>query len=172
MRKYIIGAIVGFCLAFTVSANAEEVKNLIGMKIEGTFPVKVNGDRIEKDAIVVDGSSYLPVRAFGDSVGYDVKFDTDLGIELIKKEEPTVTATSSTQPTVSSPSPTPVPIENQIKALQNQIKSKKFLLSSVKALVEKEPNAVGIESRKQEIAKAEAEIASLESQLAELEAQQ
>lgn len=83
MRKYIIGILIGFCISFTVSAHAE-VANMIGKVIEGAFPIQVNGNTLNSQAIVVEGTSYLPVRDFGDATGYDVKFDADLGIILTK----------------------------------------------------------------------------------------
>lgn len=85
MRKYIIGALIGFSLSFAISAHAA-VENLIGRVVEGVFPVKVNGVQIEKQAIVIDGTSYLPVRAIGDALGLDVTFDADLGIGLTQKK--------------------------------------------------------------------------------------
>ena len=86
MRKYIIGMLVGFVLAFSLSAHAEDIKTAIGKVIQGEFPVKINGKQLDKNAIVIEGSSYLPVRVMGDALGLDVSFNADLGIELKKKE--------------------------------------------------------------------------------------
>jgi hypothetical protein len=84
MRKYMIGALFGFILAFTVSAHAE-VTNMIGKVIDGAFPVKVNGTTLQNQALVIEGTSYLPVREFAESLGMDVKFDANMGIELTRK---------------------------------------------------------------------------------------
>lgn len=88
MRKYIVGAIAGFFLATAISAHAE-VALMIGKVIDGQFPVKVNGVQLQNQAIVVEGTSYLPVREFGESLGMDVGFDANLGVSLTQKSSPT-----------------------------------------------------------------------------------
>ncbi|MDD9267160.1 hypothetical protein ACFPES_09015 [Paenibacillus sp. GCM10023248] len=98
MKKYIIGGLAGFLIATTVSAHAEEVTNLIGRTIQGAFPFQIEGKTLATPAIVVDGTSYLPVRALGEATGYEVSFDADMGISLKKKE---------TQPMVPTPTPSP-----------------------------------------------------------------
>lgn len=100
MKKYIIGGIAGFLLATTLSAQAEEITSLIGKTIQGAFPFQIEGKTLATPAIVVDGTSYLPVRALGEATGYEVSFDADLGISLKKKE---------VQPPLPSPTPTPSP---------------------------------------------------------------
>lgn len=112
MKKYVIGGIAGFLLATTLSAHAEEITSLIGKTIQGSFPFQIEGKTLATPAIVVDGTSYLPVRALGEATGYDVSFDADLGISLKKKEaqppSPTPSPTSTPTPT-PSPSATPEP---------------------------------------------------------------
>lgn len=88
MRKYVIGVLIGFCLSFAVSAYAEDVtttlKNIIGSVVEGSFPVTVNGTKIEDPAAVIkigmDDKGYLPIRAIGDALGVEIVFDPDLGV--------------------------------------------------------------------------------------------
>lgn len=84
MKKYIVGMLFGFFIAFSISANASNISTLIGKVIQGEFPVTVNGVKLDKNAVVVDGTSYLPVRAIGSATGYDITFDSDLGIILKK----------------------------------------------------------------------------------------
>jgi hypothetical protein len=92
MRKYLIGTIFGFALAFSLSAHADDIKSLIGKSVQGSFPVTIEGRSLDKQAIVIDGTSYLPVKSFGDAVGYDAKFNASSGITLNKK----TTVTEST----------------------------------------------------------------------------
>ncbi len=96
MRKYMIGAIFGALLATAVSAHAEVI-SMIGKVVDGAFPVKVNGTTIDKQAIVIDGTSYLPVRAIGDALNMDVSFNTDLGIELKGKSDSNVNSNALQQ---------------------------------------------------------------------------
>lgn len=87
MRKILVLAVVLLTLSLS-TAYAEEIKSVVGKVIEGEFPVKVNGEILENKAIVVNGTSYLPVREFGEKLGFEVKFDADMGITLEKQEEP------------------------------------------------------------------------------------
>jgi hypothetical protein len=89
MKKYtfgILGLFIGFALATTIGAYAQEAKTVIGQVIDGAFAVKIDGKQLDNPAIVVQGTSYLPVREFSEATGYNVKFDADLGIELTKNE--------------------------------------------------------------------------------------
>lgn len=90
MRKYLIGFIVGVVLMLGTSVFAEEVKdvtkNLIGRVIQGQFDVTVDGTKLTNPVIVIDGTSFAPVREFGESIGYEVLFDTEGGVILNKKE--------------------------------------------------------------------------------------
>lgn len=83
MRKYIIGAVFGAVLSFSVSAYAEVV-NLVNQVVQGLFPVTVDGKSLG-NAIVVDNTTYLPVRDFGEAVGYTVTFTDDKQVVLTKK---------------------------------------------------------------------------------------
>ncbi len=102
MRRYLIGAIIGFALSLPLTSHAA-VENLIGRVVEGVFPVKVNGKEIEKQAIVIDGTSYLPVRAIGDALGLEVSFDADLGIELTQKAGAKMTIPEATDTFLQKP---------------------------------------------------------------------
>lgn len=86
MRKYLIGGIVGALLAISTQSYGEEfVSSIIGKQVQGQFPIKINGVKLNQSAAVVDGTSYLPVRAVGEALNMDVSFNADLGIELKKK---------------------------------------------------------------------------------------
>lgn len=85
MRKYIIGALIGIALTLTTSVFADDIKSLVGKAIQGEFVVKYEGVTINKKAIVIDGSSYLPVKAIADSLDLEATFNKDTGIELKKK---------------------------------------------------------------------------------------
>ncbi|MEC0265129.1 stalk domain-containing protein [Paenibacillus anseongense] len=84
MRKYIVGAIFGALLMTAFSASAE-VSSVIGKVVDGAFSVKINDKSLNNQAVVIEGTSYLPVREIGEALGMDIKFDADLGIELQSK---------------------------------------------------------------------------------------
>lgn len=88
MKKLFIGILIGCGIGFAVSANAEEIQTVVGKVIQGEFPVKIGDKELTNKAIVVDGTSYLPVREFGEAIGYEVKFSADLGVTLSPKANP------------------------------------------------------------------------------------
>lgn len=111
MRKYIIGTIFGFMLAITVSANAQGVSKLIDSVVQGTFPVTIQGNSLG-DAIVVNDTTYLPVREFGEATGYTVTFTDSREVVLTKKQ------------TVAHPAPSAQPtktVAEQISDLTTKI---------------------------------------------------
>jgi hypothetical protein len=78
MKKFIIGILIGMCLMLSASVYADdiktEVKSLIGMQVEGTFPIQINNSQLQSNAIVVDNTSYLPVRTIAELFNSDVSF--------------------------------------------------------------------------------------------------
>lgn len=161
MRKYVVGVIAGLLLGFTISAHAEEVGNLIGQAVQGTFPVKIEGAQLESPAIVVDNKTYLPVRAFGEAIGYNVGFDADLGVNLSKSVTDTVYGPSLKQ-------------QEAISTLQKVIESQKNAIPRLQKGVEMsrrtgaEEDIINFE---RQIEETKARITKLEAQLAELTAQ-
>jgi len=179
MKKLIIGILIGFVLSFAASAYADELKSLIGRTIEGEFPVTVDGKRLENKAIVIDGTSYLPVRAIADAVYQDVHFDADLGITLTPKEVPAVPVETDTPSEAIEPEQNSAPsVAEQIAALQGKIS---FINSRIKSAEDGKvlfksdawwgPNA-DVSGFDTQIADLQAQKADLEAQLAALQAQQ
>jgi hypothetical protein len=85
MKKFILGVIVGIAVATTSSVYADEIKSVIGKSIDGELPVKIAGKELDTQAIVVEGTSYLPVRAVGESLNMEVTYDASTGVELKQK---------------------------------------------------------------------------------------
>lgn len=87
-RGLIIGFIAGVIFAISSSTFAEgTLENWIGKTVEGQFPVSVDGVQLATPAAVIDGRTFLPVREFGEAVGYDVYFDA-VGEVYMEKMEP------------------------------------------------------------------------------------
>ncbi|WP_274362765.1 hypothetical protein [Paenibacillus thermotolerans] len=83
MKKFISGLLVGILLCISSTVFAETViVNFIGQKIQGQFPVTIDGELLENPAIVVNGTSFLPVRKFSEAAGYNVYFDAEGDIRL------------------------------------------------------------------------------------------
>lgn len=75
-------------IATSFSAHAE-ISSLIGKIVDGEFTININGKELNQKAIVIKGTSYLPVRSISESIGYNVKFDEGTGIELFPKDDQT-----------------------------------------------------------------------------------
>jgi vacuolar-type H+-ATPase subunit I/STV1 len=82
MKKMIFGIFIGLILAFPLGAHAEEIVSMIGKQVQGTFPVKLHDKDLSDQAIVIDGTSYLPVRAIAEKLGLKVDFDPTKGISI------------------------------------------------------------------------------------------
>lgn len=85
MKKFVMGVIVGIAIATTGSVYADEIQSLVGKSVEGQLPVKVAGKELSTQGIIVEGTSYLPVRAVGDSLNMEVTYDPITGVELKQK---------------------------------------------------------------------------------------
>lgn len=164
MRKYVIGAIVGFCLSIGVGAHAE-VSSLVGRVIEGVFPVTYNAAPIG-DALVLDGTTYLPVRKLGEAMGLNVAFDADLGVSLTKTvSETTYAIPQEVKPVVTTPVDNSKKIQEidvKIKSIQNEIPTYEQLIDGHKR------NNRPYEQTENSLAKLRETITDLEKQKAEL----
>ncbi|WP_339297567.1 hypothetical protein MKY92_21675 [Paenibacillus sp. FSL R5-0623] len=60
----IAGFLAGAVFLLSATAFANDIKSLVGKKIQGEAVVELNGQALDT-AIIVDGKSYAPVRAIG-----------------------------------------------------------------------------------------------------------
>lgn len=74
MKKFIIGFLIGAMIFGTVGYAVTYVAQ------PATFKVMVNGKEFVSDppALVVEGRTYLPLRAMGDALGVPVEWNADL----------------------------------------------------------------------------------------------
>jgi len=76
MKKVILGIIIGILLMTftTVYAATQFTAHL------ATFEVFVNGEKFvsDKPIVVIDGSTYLPLKAIGEVLGVSVKWNSEL----------------------------------------------------------------------------------------------
>lgn len=93
---FVSGILVGIILSVSTTAFADTI-GLIGKKVEGEFAVTLDGKQLTSKAGVIEGTSYLPVRAVSEALGLDVGFDPEKGISLGKKEERQVPVTSGSE---------------------------------------------------------------------------
>lgn len=99
MKRTVIAFTLGAALATAGTAYGEEaISTMIGKKVQIEYDVVVNGKKLDVKAIAIDGKSYAPIRAFSESVDYDLAF-TDKTVILndpaLEGSEPMETATET-----------------------------------------------------------------------------
>jgi hypothetical protein len=143
MKKFVLGMLIGIGLSLGVTAYAADIVSLIGKKVDGSFPLIINNVRADKDVLVIDGTSYLPVRSAAALFGYDVSFNADLMVLLTKKSEATI-MNDTVKQSVATPAPStiPVPTPSQVPtASVEPIESKADIIDKIKI------NIIGMNSQ-------------------------
>jgi hypothetical protein len=74
VKRIVVSFIAVILVAICTSVVHADVSSLIGKKIDGQFPVRVNGELSEVPAITIDGVSYIPLRAAGELFGANVSW--------------------------------------------------------------------------------------------------
>lgn len=74
MKKYFVGFLAGVLLTFSMSVYADDIKSLIGQKVQGTVSVNVNGTTVA-DGVIIKGYSYAPVRSLTEAAGLEVNYE-------------------------------------------------------------------------------------------------
>jgi hypothetical protein len=146
MKKLILGMIIGIGLSLGVTAYADDIVTLIGKKVDGSFPLLINNVRADKDVLVIDGTSYLPVRSAAQLFGYDVSFNADLMVILTKKNETVSknpTETTVIQPVATAvPTSTPMPTPTLVPTITSEpVENKADIIEKVKI------NIIGMNSQ-------------------------
>jgi hypothetical protein len=171
MKKYVIGAVVGCLLSIGVTAYGEEVKSLVGRQIEGQFTVNLNGGNLENKAIVIDGTSYLPVREVSEKLNLNVEFDPEKGIALETKGQ---TTPPDRPDVIFYPPGDSQPVDQPKKTLDELNADIKFFTDRIKieesglTLAKKGNNTEAVTRIEKEISDLKSKIADLEKQKAEL----
>lgn len=79
-----MGLIVGCLIGISTTVLAEGT--LVGKVIDGIMPLYIDGQRAEKDLIIVDGTSYAPMRAAAGLFGYDINYIPETKEIAMKKD--------------------------------------------------------------------------------------
>lgn len=103
-------------LAESTSRQLTAVYNGIGIYVNGVKidPRDANGNSVQP--FVVDGTTYLPVRAIAEAVGYDVNYDAST--QTVSLTSGTDISVAPSPSPVSTPVPTTAPFDT---ALQNNL---------------------------------------------------
>lgn len=179
MKKFMLGLLVGISVTAAGSAYADEIESVIGKAIQGQFPVKIEGKKLNTQAVVVEGTSYLPVRAIGEALNMDVKFDADLGIELTEKGGTKVEVTpkpdapqhsNEAQNEQEKLVDTSLPVDKQVAYLKDEIIGIETVLPGLKLTLSKwDPSTDASKELAKTISDKEKRLADMKALLAELE---
>lgn len=193
MRKYVIGFIAGVVCAIGGTAFADDVASLIGKQVSAEVKIKVNGQLVRQPGIIVNNTTYLPVRASGELFGYSVYYK-DGQVLMDAKEEPKVTEPEEpvTEPEPTEPKEPEQPdnpsdplnaseIQKRIDDLKSErsqhqgaIIAANVIIKDAQKMLDETSDAgwqKAIDFQEQRIAKAEAEIEKIDAEIAELEKQ-
>lgn len=77
MKKYLAGFLIGVIVTVGMTAFADEINSWIAER--ATFDVYVGGEKFEsnKPVAVIDGSTYLPLKATGEALGVSVEWNAE-----------------------------------------------------------------------------------------------
>lgn len=168
MRKYIIGGLVGFLLAVPFTAFGEQISTVIGKQVKSEHAVLVDGKQLDKKAILIDGTTYAPLRAVADAVGYDAAFTNNTVVlsnpsaegELMTTEPPVTLPTGEYYYTLDT-------IDEAIAGKTGDVDTTKVMIATSEARGYTEK----VEELKGLLLKKEQELSRLQAIKAELEAQ-
>jgi len=73
MKRFALGFICG-ALLFGGTAVLAEGVSLVGKRVDGEIPVIYNDEPLVAKAITVEGTSYLPVRTVGNTLGAKIEY--------------------------------------------------------------------------------------------------
>ena len=187
MKKFAAGLLLGALLASSATAFADDLSTYVGLKIEGQFPVKLNGVELAQPGIVVGGVSYLPTRKVAELFGAKVDFAEGTGIEITVPSAGQEGDRDGRSDTGALPGATPpaeedripVPAEmiltpEQVKAtFEKRIQDLKALIAEAeKTLTSDAADAAAKSAAQADIAKHKEQIALLEKHLEDMEARQ
>lgn len=75
MRKFITGLLVGLILASTVSVFADSTQTISA--VFGKVKLMVDGKAIDRETLLYNGTTYVPLRAAGEALGKEVTYDNN-----------------------------------------------------------------------------------------------
>lgn len=172
MKKFIMGLLVGVGIASSFNAYAA-IESLIGKEVQGEVNVKLNGSTIGNKAAIVDGSSYLPVRAIGEALGLNVDFQNS---EVILNQKPIEVKQPVTESTNNQTTPTTTPAPERklnLDQIEGKIEQTKINIQGLKMVIEAGGGTTNPQYKEysDRLAKYETELTDLEKQKAELQIQ-
>jgi len=130
MKKEIIGIAVA-ALLFGSSIGYAASSTLIGAKVTGLFTLQYTDKTKIADAIIINGSAYVPVRKMAEATGTELKVEgKTITLESTVETSPAIGEITQSEPVTGAPMVIQVPLTTAEKEiLQTRItKSERALL--------------------------------------------
>ncbi|WP_438498011.1 hypothetical protein [Paenibacillus sp. IHBB 3054] len=167
MKKFVSGIIVGLLLFSGASVFADSV-SLVGQKVQGLFSVEKSGKKIA-DAVIINGSTYAPVRAIAEATG--AKLDVK-GKTIIVQESSSNVVDSSE---VTQPAEQVVTKEDLTSAIDKKKEQIKVFnevnINTWESMISENPKSSSIPMWQTALEKANTQLQKLEAELADLQSQ-
>lgn len=168
MKKAIVWFIAGFMAATAFSAHAE-VLQMIGKQVESVFDLTINNQKMEYQAVLIDGTTYAPVRMLGEATGYIVRFNDETGIKLVKK---IITPRATVLKTIEVLTASIDRNQNAIRKNEEEIAKFKNVTQTDSVLMDIQNMEKSIEKKKQGIIELNDQIAKLNQTLTDIDTQE
>ena len=176
MKRFVSGLLVGFLLAIPAFAAADQI-SMVGKKVQVEYPVIVDGERLSVNAVAIDGTSYAPLRAVGEAIGYDVKFQNKTVVFESKTERKEGEQVQTQTPAETPAQPAQEPefyytLDNIDEAIAGQETGIKAIEMSINMLMSSGGSPEKIEELRQKKREAEELLERLKRFKEQLQAQQ
>ncbi|GAA0397984.1 hypothetical protein [Paenibacillus motobuensis] len=166
MKKGISAIIVGTLLLGSLTAVASAATNsLIGKKVQGVIAVTVNGKAV-KDAVIIDGVTYAPVRSFSEAAGYSLK--NEGGTVKLTAEEDQLVEKIKTDDRINTLKRNIATWEASLDGPNEAVKRAKASIAEMNAWnakAGKDDPKMDTSGAEEQLAKAQAEIAELQAKI-------
>lgn len=184
MKKILFSAAVSLLLLGTLTAIASAATNsLIGKKVQSAIEFTVNGKPV-KDAVIIDGTTYVPARSFSEAAGYSIAIEG--GTVKMIGTETQVEDASDTEAVTETRSEDDITTElrtkHEIRTLQNNISTWQIMIDGNSETAKQAQDAINkaeewnatkgddvikmsTKGAEDKLAKAQAEIAELQAKI-------
>ncbi len=167
MRKYIIGFMAGVILTFASSAYGAELVSMVGKKVQGEANVSVDGVDVGQ-IVIIEGKSYAPVRAIGESAGYSISLN---GKNVILERPSNSDITGGSTVTEAQLSASLTSLKKEKETLLKEIEMYTIRLNDPKFAANKSTTQLAIEVAQKQLKAVEEKIADREALLEEIQSQ-
>lgn len=133
------GIIIGVVFSTSAGAFADTVKGMVGKKVTGEYTVVVDGKKLSDKGSVIDGRANVPVRAYSDALGADIKIDGRTIMVTSVKTEDSVNNQSAPGTTKASQEVEQLKIrQTYLESYAGELESQIKVLEQEKAASEKQ----------------------------------